>query len=857
MNASHHHRIISHSGPSSHQTTPRASVPCTQYEEPSPPYTTASSTYTTTSDHFEVSPAKRQRLSGPAGAEATSNAQTPASAPIASSKSRSNSIATTLSPTDARRPSIDALVDGKPPTPAAAANPKSRRVRTGCLTCRERHLKCDEGAPICLNCRKSNRECKRGMRLNFIDTQCKEPPFIPPTSEWSVSIQDESRLIASEYQGGLRRYAPFDQKQITPPREMEIDAAFQKHKRDDKAEPGAGLPGMPRQSPRQSPAEQGSYDTAQIRAPMSRRSSEVFNRAPPPPPVPGHGPAYALSSIHDKFNLKEEPGPRSYIPQKTAPSITSSLLPNLSSAAPFRPNIPRPEQTRVNPEGTMTPPNEKTGSEREYLATEEEVYFMQVFVSEVAVWMDTLDSEKSFTRVVPYLALKSPMLLNAFLACGMKHLTLVSRYEDEKALAYYDTATMQLMRSLQNPDRNMAECATVAVILNVYEIMSEKAGQRMSHIAGARALIRECGWDARSKGIAAACFWLNIGMEVLSCLAFNWQTAWDPDHWGLEFDFTEWANDNTAGSPDGMRESSFDMFAAGKEEDWVHRIFYIMAKIANFKANVPRFQEASVRDEEARKQSRHSDWMRLKNMCDSWNKKCPSPMRPFGYCPPGKQTKSLFPNIWLINRPAIIGRLFYHTAMCLLAQINPLVPSSIRENREAQIHHAHQVCGIVAHTTDRGAASVAIRSLAIASAVLTDRAEQSEVLSILDRINLETGWRLEKVLIDLKKTWGWSTPSMTLMPVGATPGSGAGTPSGAGHPSQAGPRQFLPQLQQQPPSIASSMSTPSLAAPMPTRALVNPMLAQADFSLPNHPYKNFYEPPNRTNVYRAHGSWSS
>lgn len=68
-----------------------------------------------------------------------------------------------------------------PSTPAA----KPKRVRTGCLTCRERHLKCDEGLPICLNCKKSNRPCKRGVRLNFIDTQVQSPPIIPPAAGWS------------------------------------------------------------------------------------------------------------------------------------------------------------------------------------------------------------------------------------------------------------------------------------------------------------------------------------------------------------------------------------------------------------------------------------------------------------------------------------------------------------------------------------------------------------------------------------------------------------------------------------------------------------------------------------------------
>ncbi|KAK4198347.1 hypothetical protein QBC40DRAFT_308320 [Triangularia verruculosa] len=34
-----------------------------------------------------------------------------------------------------------------------------RRTKTGCLTCRKRRIKCDEGHPTCNNCKKSKREC--------------------------------------------------------------------------------------------------------------------------------------------------------------------------------------------------------------------------------------------------------------------------------------------------------------------------------------------------------------------------------------------------------------------------------------------------------------------------------------------------------------------------------------------------------------------------------------------------------------------------------------------------------------------------------------------------------------------------
>ena len=254
---------------------------------------------------------------------------------------------------------------------------------------------------------------------------------------------------------------------------------------------------------------------------------------------------------------------------------------------------------------------------------------MQVFVEEVGIWMDSMDSEKHFSRQLPFHSLSEPMLLNAFLACGARHLTLVNpQYHEDKALYYYDTATTQLLRSLQNPDRDTVCCATTAVILNVYEIMSERAMQRMNHIAGARALIKECGWSARSTGIGAACFWLNVGMELLSCLHFNWQVAWEPDQWGLDMDFT--------------RE-----IEPGREEIWVHRMLYVVGKIANFRASIPRFQEASPHDEQIRTEARFAEWQRYRGMCESWDNAIPRSMQPMGYLYPNQtSSKSSFPEVW-------------------------------------------------------------------------------------------------------------------------------------------------------------------------------------------------------------------
>jgi hypothetical protein len=236
--------------------------------------------------------------------------------------------------------------------------------------------------------------------------------------------------------------------------------------------------------------------------------------------------------------------------------------------------------------------------------------------------------------------------------------------------------------------------------------------------------------------------------------------------------------------------------------------------------------------------------------------------------------------IRLIKRSAIVGRLYYHTAQCLLAQINPLLAKDSEESRVVQKHHAHQVCGIVAHTNDRGVASVSIRSLAIVAEVLTDMAEQREVISILEKIDQETGWKLGAVVKNLKRVWGWEkmggtglaaqflahgAQSQSQSRQGSISGPSLAMASSQGSGPAQGQAQTLQlqqlQLQQQRQSPPHSTSPPgskmpgmeraqqTVAAPRPVRN-INP-LSFADFSLPNHPYQNWYEPPSRSSAYNS------
>lgn len=225
---------------------------------------------------------------------------------------------------------------------AAVAAAKPKRVRTGCLTCRERHLKCDEGMPDCQNCKKSSRTCKRGVRLNFIDTQCKPPPITPPTDEWDIAFQDESREIASEYRGGLDRYI-----------NLTGDASDQVAK----AEPAYDFPATMIDTPvlahQQLPAQ--AYPAGGVEAyPTSMQSASDHGR-----------------EHHQRHG-------------------------STNSDSTFSSHTIGPVSSYTNGDQTLTSASET----RTTLTDPQELLFMQVFVEEVGIWMDSMDPYKHVSK--PY-----------------------------------------------------------------------------------------------------------------------------------------------------------------------------------------------------------------------------------------------------------------------------------------------------------------------------------------------------------------------------------------------------------------------------------------------------------------------
>ena len=100
------------------------------------------------------------------------------------------------------------------------------------------------------------------------------------------------------------------------------------------------------------------------------------------------------------------------------------------------------------------------------------------------------------------------------------------------ASRHYDRANQQLKRWLQTKEQTpqiKEQCATIATINNVYE---DFYGIN-DYNATARFLIHDCGWNAKSTEVAGACFWFNVGIEVLDCALYRHPTRIHPEYWNF------------------------------------------------------------------------------------------------------------------------------------------------------------------------------------------------------------------------------------------------------------------------------------------------------------------------------------
>jgi hypothetical protein len=289
------------------------------------------------------------------------------------------------------------------------------------------------------------------------------------------------------------------------------------------------------------------------------------------------------------------------------------------------------------------------------------------------------------------------MLYHAFIACGALQQYMMDPISWPKVHheSHYKKSQETLEQSLvqarwssqQGANVDLELPAVTSVVLSVYACMIQTKEQRWKVLSRTRQLIKECNWDATSVGPGGACFWLERGMELLTCLSPpTLKVPWDPDTWSLD-----------------MNYSFGEDTRRGMEYLWTHRIIYILSKVTNDLWN-PMQSKGKVPPDSS--DDPMELWHEYASLLRGWEDRIPPTMRPVwkilpgptAYRPGGKNSN--FPSIGLFGWTTYFARVFYHTAWILLAKTHPNL-SRKNAMRDVWLENARCICGIAKHLEHR------------------------------------------------------------------------------------------------------------------------------------------------------------
>ncbi|KAJ5465491.1 hypothetical protein N7530_009278 [Penicillium desertorum] len=287
------------------------------------------------------------------------------------------------------------------------------RTKTGCLTCRERRVKCDDGKPTCARCSKSNRVCR------YAQVGDQGHATGPGADYESLRAQSYSREERSEGSRSGRSGTNTPYFQATCPAPAEAFVPLQNN----------GSTETPLNDCLDNDQRLSSIDSSFLGSPLSLSQIPLLNISP--------GEWFDLVARDAINNI-----------QRLNDSSTGDARWKFPEIALSRRQSPAPECPEAHSEQAerhLDP--QRLGLERRDDGIESplldyhqlpqpwnttsrielsplDLRFFRYFIDIVGPILDLFDPARHFTNVVPHLALRNTGLLKSILAVGAKHMSL-------------------------------------------------------------------------------------------------------------------------------------------------------------------------------------------------------------------------------------------------------------------------------------------------------------------------------------------------------------------------------------------------------------------------------------------------
>ncbi|KAK8241894.1 hypothetical protein HDK77DRAFT_377156 [Phyllosticta capitalensis] len=363
--------------------------------------------------------------------------------------------------------------------PAAKRKPRKSRGRglrttTGCTTCRNRHIKCDEEKPVCGPCAKGNRPCvynapAKSPELQGHAAQTQRASLPAPTQiRWGAASVEPSGIR----EGQLPETTP--SHHVSPP--------------------------LPWSTPQE-----------EITSPQSTLSSNPYPAEIAPLRWFG-----LLADDADNLNRLD---------------FAQSLGGQGAPKPPDDPSFPvgTPASTTYSQRYPSTPgpsaENPQNAAERQHwqssvVLSDHELPIFKHFVECLSIWLDLFDPLRHFSTYVPQLAMKNEGLMKAILALSSRHLsirasTAEGSLDRTAAVQYYAESLQYLQGAMRYDSFNRSlELLATAITISTYEMIDGAGSGWERHLKGVFWIQRSQDINGQSGGLKQAVWWCWLRQDV-------------------------------------------------------------------------------------------------------------------------------------------------------------------------------------------------------------------------------------------------------------------------------------------------------------------------------------------------------
>ncbi|KAH6658425.1 hypothetical protein BKA67DRAFT_689565 [Truncatella angustata] len=575
------------------------------------------------------------------------------------------------------------------------ASQPPKRVRTGCLKCRVRRRKCDEGKPRCQRCVTGNFECVYGTRLSFLEKNAFTVAEPGTPAQETVSTPSYRKVQFVEDVSG----SPSGEEQ------QPLQAQTQSTVDSDTAYPGqqthAGTDVLSATGPQQADTSATNWSPRGIGSLSSSGGDQIALDA-----------LLSLGSEHATVfidrNLLRTP-------------ISSVALEDPQGSVIYHDTVDGHEGPAQDiPFSSTLSPKSGLG-----IPEESEFNLLKHYRYAIAPWLDLCDLGQTFGMAVPCLASESVVILRGVLslctqalsAASTLHYSSVSDYSGFLVVSRADShsaeeqllidSLSQAQQTFRNPD-----CL-------------ERKGPSAGLLHGAHELLL-----AAPTSVSMASYHLVVRLELGKALMHELPIS-------VPLHIPE-----THPSPWYCTDLARQIFYSA------HIPLFLCIRAVNFC-----WGEAS--DRVGLTGDMVTTWRNLLDELNSWYHQRP---QEFISMVEIETANDGYPMILFTSGAAVFSNQLYHTAILLLLRHKPrtvVLPSKHRSSTMSTLWHARRICGIALNNENRECWDTSlVASLLVAARIMTHETQHQVLLAGIDKVERLTGWSLDTIRSTLKAEWG-------------------------------------------------------------------------------------------------------